>query len=45
MFEALQNTFISFFVMFQGFWGRNPKYKTSNVNGVGWLHDLNEHYI
>jgi hypothetical protein len=35
MFRMLQNTFISFFVIFQGFWGQNPKYRKGNVKGVG----------
>jgi hypothetical protein len=35
MLKRLQNTFISFFVISQGFWGRNLKYKGGNVKGVG----------
>jgi hypothetical protein len=35
MLRTLQNTFISFFVIFQGFWVQNPKYRGGNVKGVG----------
>jgi len=35
MFKMLQNTFISFLVIFQGFQGWNPKYKGGSVKGVG----------
>jgi len=34
MLRTLHNTFISFFIIFQGFWGRNPKYG-GNVKGGG----------
>jgi len=45
MFKMLLNTFISFFVIFQGFQRQNPKYKVGNGKGVGCLHDLDEHGI
>jgi hypothetical protein len=35
MFRMLQNTFISFSIIFQGFWGWNLKYRRGNVKGVG----------
>jgi hypothetical protein len=35
MFKKIWNTLISFFVILQGFWGQNPKYKGGNVKGVG----------
>jgi hypothetical protein len=34
MLRTLQNTFISY-VIFQGFWGQNPKYRGGNIKGVG----------
>jgi hypothetical protein len=42
MFKRLQNTFISFSVIFQGFQRRNPKYRGDNFKGVGRLHGLDE---
>jgi hypothetical protein len=35
MFRRIHNTLISFFVIFQKFWGWNPKYRGGNVNRVG----------
>jgi hypothetical protein len=40
MFKKIRNTFISFYVILQGFRGRNPKYRAGNVKGVGWVHGL-----
>jgi hypothetical protein len=34
MFRRIQNTHISFFVIFHGFQKQNPKYKGGNVKGV-----------
>jgi hypothetical protein len=34
MFRRIQNTCISFSVIFQGFQGCNPKYKRGNVKGL-----------
>jgi hypothetical protein len=36
--RRLHSDFISFFVIPQGFWGQNPKYKGGNVKGVDRLH-------
>jgi hypothetical protein len=35
MLKILQNTFISFSFIFQGFQGINPKYRGGNDKGVG----------
>jgi hypothetical protein len=35
MFIMLQNTFITFSIIFQGFQGWNPKYRRGNDKGVG----------
>jgi hypothetical protein len=35
MLRTLHNTFISIFVIFQGFQGQTPKYRRGNVKGVG----------
>jgi hypothetical protein len=35
MFKMLQNTFVAFSIIFQGFRGWNPKYEGGNVKGVG----------
>jgi hypothetical protein len=35
MTRRLQNAFISFSIISQGFWGQNSKYRGGNVKGVG----------
>jgi hypothetical protein len=45
MLRTLQNTFISFFVIFQPFVGHNPKYERGIVKRVRWVDGLDEQGI
>jgi hypothetical protein len=45
MFRRMWNTLISFSIILQRFWGRNPNNRGGNVKGVGWVHGLDEQNI